>query len=388
MAPCFAIAVGHNTCFKSRPMQRFTSRSLALLSALATLFSVHSAVAQSTSTSPGGVPVTVSKSMDFPQGIWVLTHENDWFLYSDRDYTGGLRLAYTTPNASDWSHLPVAGWLGSAFNHVSLIDSSAAQDAIGAYANLNIYTPDILTLDPPNAKDHPYAGWTSVGYDLIRQTMDRRAIFEMNFGLVGPTSGAEQLQKSFHSLIGSTQPAGWAYQIKDEPVVQLTYRQDWRPAFLTNLNSSGSGPINYDVIGHVLGTAGNGFDYAATGLIARVGYHLPADFGVARPRLGEIDSAPFQATGASAPETNWAYLCLGTEARAVARDITVDGNTFTTNSYSQVNHAPFVAEYYGGAAVEYGWFRGSFLIVYESHTFNTQSQAGQWRGILSLGVAF
>ncbi len=72
----------------------------------------------------------------------------------------------------------------------------------------------------------------------------------------------------------------------------------------------------------------------------------------------------------------------------MARDITVDGNTFDSSSSSHVNHAPFVGEYYGGAAVEYGWFRGSFLILYESHTFKTQAQAGQWRGVLSLGVAF
>ncbi len=382
-------------------MQRFTTCSGVLVGALATLFLCNAAAAQpasATASPPGGVPataagpgnvtMTVTRSMDFPQGIWNLTHENDWFIYSDRDFTGNLRLAYTTPNASDWSHLPAPSWLGTAFNHFSFIDSTTAQDAVGAYANLNMYTPDVLTLNPPNPRDHPYAGWTSVGYDMIRQSANRRAIFEVNLGLVGPTSGGEQLQKSFHSLIGSTQPAGWAYQIKDEPVLQLTYRQDWRPSFLTNLGSSNSGAINYDVIGHIVGTAGNGFDYAATGLLARLGYHLPADYGAARPRLGEIESAPVQDAGAPAPENNWAYLCLGAEARAVARDITVDGNTFTTNSYSQVNHAPFVAEYYGGMAVEYGWFRGSFLIVYESHTFNTQPQAGQWRGVLSLGVAF
>ena len=335
------------------------------------------------------VSMTVTKASNFPQGIWSLTHENDWFIYSDRDYTGGVRLAYTTPNASDWSHLPASAWLGGIFDQASFIGSPGAQDAVGAYANINIYTPDVLTFSPPNPKDHPYAGWTSAGYDLIRQTAERRAIFEINLGLVGPTSGAEQLQKSFHSLIGSTNPAGWGYQIKDEPVLQLTYRQDWRPAMLTNLSAEVPGNFNYDVIGHVLATGGNGFDYAAAGVLARVGYHLPMDFGPARPRLGEIDSAPYQSPAAmTAPDNVWAYLCLGMEGRAVARDITVDGNTFTNNSYSQVSHAPLVGEYYGGMAVEYGCFRGTFLVLYESHTFNTQPQAGQWRGVLSLGVAF
>ncbi len=296
-----------NICFKSRLMQRFTARTSVLMGFLATLFLINVSVAQtaspvSTTPGSGNVTMTVAKSMDFPQGIWVLTHENDWFLYSDRDYTGGLRLAYTTPNASDWSHLPSPVWLGKMFDGISLIGSPGTQDAVGVYANLNIYTPDILTLDPPNPSDHPYAGWTSFGYDMIRQTANRRALFETNVGLVGPTSGAEQLQKSFHSLIGSTNPQGWAYQIKDEPVLQLTYRQDWRPDLLTNLTNENPGAWNYDVIGHVLGTAGNGFDYVATGLLARFGYHLPMDYGVARPRLGEIDSAPYQAPGAPTPE--------------------------------------------------------------------------------------
>jgi hypothetical protein len=175
--------------------------------------------------------------------------------------------------------------------------------------------------------------------------------------------------------------------------LQFTYRQDWRPAALTNLNSATYSDFNYDVLGHGTMTAGNGWDYAAAGILARWGYHLPLDYGPTRMRLGEIASAPYAAPDAAKSFTgDWsldalsAYLYFGAEGRAVARDITLDGNTIA-NSPSVVNK-PTVAEIYGGLVTQYKNFRGSFLVIYETSTFYSQPQPGQWRGTLTLGWQF
>jgi hypothetical protein len=219
--------------------------------------------------------------------------------------------------------------------------------------------------------------------------MYRRAIIETNLGWVGPYSGAEDLQDSFHSVIGSTHPVGWTQQLKNEPVFQLAYRQDWRIPALTNLNPSVHETLGYDVIAHGLATAGNGWDYAALGAMARFGYQLPWDFGPARMRLGEIASEAYQPGGSTTSDSLpglSAYMCAGAEARAVARDITLDGNTFAKSA--SVVHKPLVGEVYGGLVVSAGHFRGDFLVLFESDTYRSEAHVGQWRGILTLGCQF
>ncbi len=356
------------------------------------LLALPSLSAQTTNAGP--VMPALHAAPAFPDGIWELSHENDWFIYSDRDFTAGLRLAYTTPNYPDWAAVPlVPAASGNFFNRLSLLDDRQAVVAGGIYAQQNLYTPNKSNLNPPDPTDRPYAGWVGLGLDLIRQTADRRAILETNLGWVGPASGAGDLQNGFHALVGDSQFQGWDDQIKNEPVLQLTYRQDWRLAAWSNLSAAAPGPYNYDFITHALATGGNGWDYAAVGFLARWGYHLPLDFGPARMRLGDIDSAPYAAPGAlksSVGDGSFdpfsAYVCFGAEGRAVARDITLDGNTLARSA--GVVRCPVVGEIYAGVVTQYKNFRGSFLVIYESDTFESQPQPGQWRGVVTLGWQF
>jgi hypothetical protein len=330
---------------------------------------------------------------DFPQGQWLLSFENDWFYGTDRDLTNDLALYYITPNYTKWEQVPgIPNFLGHFVDWASMIHDPMATVSGAFYAQQNIYTPSNISLAPPNPYDHPYAGWVAMGIDAVRQTGYRRTVFEITPGWVGPESGAQQLQTSWHNTIGVTSPKGWYYQIKNEPILQLTYRQDWRPAALTNLNEKGSELLGYDVIGHGTITVGNGWDYIAAGVMGRVGYHLPLDYGPARPRLGEIATMPYQPGGTTPTKAGWGwdgltvYACLGFEGRAIAHDITLDGNTFA-NSASVVNE-PLVWEAYGGPVVQYGNLYAAFLTVFETETFRSQPGGPQWRGIATLGCRF
>jgi len=377
-------------------MQPLCCRSNALFAVLFTLVFVPTLSGQTSTTAASSTatpaPVATDFSPKFPAGIWELSHENDWFVFSDRDYTGGLRLAYTSPNYSDWSKVPgiyEPNLIADTIDRLSLIDDSSAVDALGEYAQINIYTPDDQSIDPPNPYDRPYAGWVGLGRDLIRQTMYRRAIMETNLGWVGPYSGAQDLQDSFHTTIGDASPAGWDHQLRNEPVFQIAYRQDWRIPALTNLDPAVHQTFGYDVIAHGLATVGNGWDYVAAGAMVRLGYKLPWDFGPARPRFGEIASLPYQPGGSTTSDdlsALSAYLCAGAEARAVGRDITLDGNTFAHSA--SVVHKPVVGEVFTGLVMTWGHFRGDFLLLFESDTFKSQPQSGQYRGILTFGCQF
>src|SRR5471032_2317784 len=145
-------------CFMLPPMQQLGSRSKLLLAGLFTLVFTPALPGQ-TNTTPA-TPVTAAQNYapKFPAGIWELSHENDWFVFSDRDYTGGLRLAYTSPNYSDWSQVPsFFGYkdIENAIDRLTLISDSSAVDARAESAQINIYTPDNQSINPPSPYDHP-----------------------------------------------------------------------------------------------------------------------------------------------------------------------------------------------------------------------------------------
>ncbi len=376
---------------------RFHSLFALVLAALV----ASSAAAQTATPTPAAAtaaaaPATTTSSTParaFPDGLWVVSDENDTYFGTDRDLTNVLRLAYSSPNYATWDGVPaIPKFAGSLFDDINFLHDASSSVSSSIYAQQNMYTPSNISRVPPNPNDRPWAGWVGLGIDAVRQTAMRRAVLELNLGWVGPESGAEALQTSWHDTINVTHPRGWGYQLKNEPVLQLTYRQDWRlPAPLSNVETPNHGPIDYDVTVHALATAGNGWDYIQGGIMTRVGFNLPRDFGPARPRLGSVDTQSYLAPGAAAPTFGWdlsslsAYVCLGVDDRAVARDITLDGNTFARSP--SVNKEPVVAEAYSGLVLQWGNLYSSFIAVYETKTFQSQV-APQWRGILSLGCRF
>jgi hypothetical protein len=353
----------------------------------------NATAATGTASQPAEAPKAPEvKPPGFPKGMWLLTFENDWFYGTDRDLTNALALYYITPNEASWSAVPgIPDFLGNFTDKISLIDDKMAVVSGAFYAQQNIWTPGNISLNPPTPNDRPFAGFVGMGIDMVRQTGYRRSTFEIMPGWVGPESGAQQLQSAWHSTINYIVPKGWYYQIKNEPILQLTYRQDWRPKALTNLDEAGSSTLGHDVMVHGLVTAGNGWDYADAGFLMRLGYHLPLDYGPARPTFGEVASMPYVPGGTPPNGEDWkldslsVYVCAGADAQAVARDISLNGNTFA-NSPSVTNEI-FVGQAVGGIVVQYGSIYTAFLTTFTTKTFQLQ-EAPQWEGIATLGWRF
>jgi hypothetical protein len=121
----------------------------------------------------------------------------------------------------------------------------------------------------------------------------------------------------------------------------LTYERKWR------FEQSLMGNFGIDAIPELGATGGNIFTYAETGGLLRLGQNLKADYGVShiRPSLSGTDW--FDKTEMATP-LGW-YLFGGLQGRAVARNIFLDGNTFS-NSPS-VEKRTLVADFVGGASV-------------------------------------
>ena len=115
-----------------------------------------------------------------------------------------------------------------------------------------------------------------------------------------------------------------------------------------------------------LPSAGNVAILASAGATVRLGLNLPNDFGQ------QIIDAPASNNGGLATARHWSiYAFTGANGRAVAHDITLDGNTFRGGP--SVDRVPFVDDLIWGAAIQpCRYFEVRYAHVNRSHQFHGQ----------------
>ncbi len=301
-----------------------------------------------------------------PPGTLSLVLENDSIAHTDRNYTNGARLSWVGApgGAGSWAH--------------AVADALPFMEPVGlsnAYAlGQNMYTPEDTSAEAVVPDDRPYGGWLYAGFGLTSNTGDRLDQVELDLGIVGPQSYADEVQGWVHESLGFDVPNGWPNQLKNEPAVQLFFDRTWRVAHWD------TGFLEMDLHPHLGGAVGNVFTFASTGASIRIGTDLPADFGPARIR----PSLP--GSGFIAPEDGFGwYLFAGATGRAVAHNIFLDGNTFV-DSHS-VDKKWLVGDLQAGATLMVDRFRLSYTHVFRTKEFETQDEADRF-GAVTLSVNF
>jgi len=215
-----------------------------------------------------------------------------------------------------------------------------------------------------------------MGFGLVANLgSERYDKVQLEVGMVGPASLAEDVQTFWHSLLGLHVPEGWDNQLKNEPGAVLYYEQarrfDRRESILG---------LEMDLVPHFGASLGNVFTYASTGVTGRLGSHLEDDFGPPRIRPSLPGGGYFR------PEKglNW-YLFAGAGGRAVLRNIFLDGNTFS-DSHS-VDKRILVADLQAGVAIQWSRVRISYTQIFRTKEFKTQDTPDVF-GSLSLSVQF
>jgi hypothetical protein len=197
---------------------------------------------------------------------------------------------------------------------------------------------------------------------------------ELDIGIVGPHSYAEDVQEWAHRLLDSEEPKGWSNQLKDEFALELIYERKWRLA-ASNLWQG----FGYDFIPHLGARVGNVYIYANTGAELRFGWNPPGDFGTCPIRPGcESNAAPDMEEDRG--RSFGIHLFLNVDGRAVLRDIFLDGNT-CKDSHS-VDKRYFVADITAGIGISAKRFKLSYGVVYRTKEFHKQSSNGQLFGTL------
>jgi lipid A 3-O-deacylase len=194
--------------------------------------------------------------------------ENDkysGFKKTDQWYTNGLRLVVLPKEVPFRAGEQFAGMVGNRFG-----DGEPAR--FGVTLGQDIYTPKNIADPNPQPFDRPWAGWLYVGLlgQINNAKRGTQTTAELDFGVVGPASGAKWAQTTVHKLINAEEPKGWSNQLKNELGVVLSVRRKHRYALMRDQ----SGEVDIDLIPQYGVAVGNVFTYAAGGAMVRFGANL------------------------------------------------------------------------------------------------------------------
>lgn len=245
-------------------------------------------------------------------GITILW-ENDFlnFLRSDRYYSNGTRIGYTSKEYDYFNEDNPMSWA----KNISIVSYNKPHiTRFHMSINQEMYTP--ATHGPGIGKnDHPYGGFLYLNTGIFNRTADTEEHIGIKLGVVGSYSLAGQLQTFLHSSTGQLVFAEWdKSQLNNEfifnPYYQITLR---KYIFKTK-------PFSMDILGTFDTALGNAdTHFGAYGLI-RLGHNLDNDFGMPKMNL-EQDYAPVHSDKFSI------YVFAGGGAKVTLHNIFVKGNS-------------------------------------------------------------
>ncbi|WP_413231571.1 lipid A deacylase LpxR family protein [Microbulbifer elongatus] len=312
----------------------------------------------------------VASSAPAVAGSLSLQLENDSFDgASDAYYTQGLQLTYAPDAPVNWPK--------------NLLPSSYDNRVIQSQFSVGqaIYTPYEVARSDLIRDDRPYAGWLYLGgtlkshYVLPQNGWLIAERLDVQAGIVGPSSGAEQAQRTTHQVLRAYDVYGWDHQLKDEPGFVVSYVRKW--ARIHPVSDNGTG---VEFSGTLGGSAGNVSTQAALGLGVRVGKNLYTSAGVSALQPATV-APDFGATSAAG---SW-FLFSDWQTRFVSRDIFLDGNS-SKPSHS-VEKEPRVNEWRFGGAFAVGRYQLSVYHARRSQEFVGQYENATFSGI-GLSVSF
>jgi hypothetical protein len=316
------------------------------------------------------------KSVDAKGSEFQLFIENDMLAHSDRYYTNGIKFGIGVPGDT-LSEL----FCNSAKKVLAPFSDEVDRIHFGWFLGQNLYTPRTITIAAPQPNDRPWASWTYLGAvgQRINKAGNALDTVEIDFGFVGPMSLGDQVQTTWHHLIGASKPQGWGNQIPSEPAFLVSYVHKQKFRLNTDF---------FEVIPHGGVTLGNVFTLARAGGIVRLGTNMTG-FG---PDTIEPGGAMLQNTRDAADPGSRkkfeVYGFVGFDGRLVGRNIFLDGTMFRDSP--SVSKRDYVHDVSIGASVRYGPVRVSLTRIKRSEEFYTAAGGGgsQTFDSLNVGVEF
>lgn len=272
--------------------------------------------------------------------------ENDLFNGTDSNYTNGVKYSVISPDLSPSAPEGALPRKVLEYVHrIPFIKKSPPEytHKVEFSFGQNMYTPTDTTRTDLIKDDRPYAGWLYISTSYHRKygaegSVNFMDTVEVQLGVIGPASLAEDTQRIVHKLREIAVPRGWDHQLKNEPGIAAVFERKWL------FHPVGSNRFSCDAITHMGGALGNVYTYLNTGMEIRAGWNIPQDFGVSLIR-------PAGSTRLSIGKDFALFGFGAVNGRLVIRDIFLDGNTFA-KSHS-IDKEPFVADLAAGIAAQF-----------------------------------
>lgn len=302
--------------------------------------------------------------------VFSLTVDNDVLTPTDQYFTNGVRISVA------YGERAQKPWMDRLADKIPFLSKTYNRRIIYFAGGQNIYTPADTAPFGLIVTDRPYAGWLygEIGIEVDKaKTVD---YFSIQLGVIGPASLADRAQRSYHRLIGSPRPNGWANQLSNEPGLVVAYQR----AFKNHMKGGGTG-LEFSSSPHLGVALGNVYTYAAIGWTFRLGQGFEGENGPP-PRISPAlpGSSYFEVSSKFA----W-YVFAAFEGRAVARDIFLDGNTFTSSHSVSKKH--LVADFQFGFVVIVDGIRIAYTHVFRTREFDLQPGKHEFSSV-SLGFRF
>lgn len=281
---------------------------------------------------------------------------------TDRYYTSGVRATWF--NAKTDVPKPIQ----EITEHIPTFD---VNEETGTFFTLghNLYSPEDIRQESLQINDRPWAAFLygSVGLANVTYNEDTpHHVDELEFtlGLVGPEALGKQTQRFVHQYITpeSPDPRGWKNQLNFEPGLMVSWQRRMPYAW-----SYDSEYFNARLEPSFNVTLGNIRTHAGFGGMLVIGssqlQDTPPRVRPAVPGTGVfLDSGHL---------IDW-QLFVGANGRAVARDIFLDGNTFS-DSHS-VDKRYFVGDLTAGATLSFDDYRLAYTLNLRSKEFKKQDE--------------
>lgn len=234
----------------------------------------------------------------------------------------------------------------------------------GLFLGQNLYTPKNITIAAAQPNDRPWAAWLYLGGVVQNIEDDRLQTVELDLGMVGPPALGKFVQTQWHDLVNADKPKGWHNQIRSEPGLLIAYLEKWRYGPATGVQA----------VPHFGVTVGNVMTLARAGGIVRAGHNM-SGFGLdtIEPGGAMLQSTRMLDSNTSRAKPEW-YLFAGFDARLVARNIFLDGNTFRDSA--SVDRRVFVYDLKAGLSLRIAPLRISVTHVRRSAEFSTPTGSG------------
>lgn len=321
-----------------------------------------------------GTPLPVESVRENPNKSYVsLSYENDMIgSGTDENYTSGVQINYfnVENRPPEIVRTLADSWLG-----FDIGEATATSYTLGQ----KIYTPTDIENSNRQPNDRPWAGWLYGSIGLTNVHTEYIDSVGLTLGIVGPYSGAEHVQKFIHKEItDSPEPEGWDRQLHTEPGVILSWQRRWPVILAAEVGGWRlQGEPNVSVaLGNINTFAGVG-GTLTFGPNQKELQDTPPRIPPAMPGTGYFDTPQDR-------DWDW-YLFTGLNGRAVARDIFLDGNTFSDSP--SIDKKNFVADANAGLALTYGHTRISYTVIYRTKEFDGQKNPSVF-GSLSLTQRF